>query len=149
MGRILGLDVGSKTIGVSISDETGTIAFPGKTILRHEGKKRDMASIRQLISDNSIKEIVIGYPIMMDGTVGIQAEYVNAFIHLLRNSVRIPIRLQDERLTTTQADRILFADGQGRAERKQHVDSIAASLILQSYLDRKRSDETNQLEEQH
>ena len=68
MGRILGLDVGSKTIGVSISDEIGSIAFPGKTILRQEGKKRDMASLRQLVSENSICEIVVGYPIMMDGS---------------------------------------------------------------------------------
>lgn len=148
MGRILGLDVGSKTIGVSISDEIGSIAFPGKTILRQEGKKRDMASLRQLVSENSICEIVVGYPIMMDGSIGIQAEFVQSFVQQLRNSVRIPISLQDERLTTAQADRILFSDGQGRAERKQHVDSMAASLILQAYLDRKRISESAVFEEQ-
>ena len=148
MGRILGLDIGTKTIGVSISDEIGSIAFPAKTILRQEGRKRDMASLRQLVKENSISEIVVGYPIMMNGSIGIQAEFVQSFVQELRNSVRIPISLQDERLTTTQADRVLISDGQGRVKRKQTVDSIAASLILQAYLDRKRSNELDMLEDQ-
>ncbi len=148
MGRILGLDVGSKTIGVAISDEIGSIAFPGRTIIRQEGKKRDMASLRQLVAENSITEIVVGYPLMMDGTVGIQAESVESFVQQLRNSVRIPISLQDERLSTTQADRVLIGDGQRREKRKQSVDSIAASLILQIFLDKKRIVNLGLLEEQ-
>jgi putative Holliday junction resolvase len=139
MPRILGLDVGEKTIGVAISDETGTLAFPGTTIVRQEGKRRDMAALRQLVAENEIHEIVVGMPLMLDGTRGIQAEKVEAFITVLRNSVRIPITCQDERLSTSEAERVLIAAGRRREQRKATIDSVAACLILQAYLDRKRT----------
>src|SRR5579871_6851636 len=100
--------MGDKTIGVAFSDETGALAFPGETILRQEGKKRDMAALRRLIAENQVNEIVVGLPLMLDGTRGIQAEKVEAFIATLRNSVRIPIILQDERLSTAEAERVLI-----------------------------------------
>jgi putative Holliday junction resolvase len=139
MGRILALDVGEKTIGVAISDETGTLAFPGTTILRQEGRKRDMAVLRQLVAENQIEEIVVGMPLLLDGTRGIQAEKVEAFIAVLRNSVRIPINCQDERFSTSEAERVLIAADRRREQRKAAIDSVAACLILQAYLDRKRA----------
>src|SRR5690348_11519534 len=131
MGRILALDVGEKTIGVAVSDETGTLAFPGTTILRQEGKRRDMAALRQLVAEKQVREIVVGMPLLLDGSRGIQAEKVVAFIAVLRNNVRIPIICQDERFSTREAERALIAADQRREERKASIDSVAACLILQ------------------
>ncbi len=138
MSRTLALDVGEKTIGVAISDETGSMAFPGETLWRQEGHKRDMAALRQLIADTKVAEIVVGLPLMMDGSRGIQAEKIEAFVTVLRNNVRIPIHLQDERLSTRQAERVLIAADRRRDERKKTIDSMAACLLLQTYLDRRR-----------
>jgi putative Holliday junction resolvase len=139
--RVMALDVGEKTIGIAFSDETQTLAFPGTTLLRQEGKKRDMAALRQLIADRQVGEIVVGMPLMLDGTRGIQAQKVEAFLAVLRNNVRIPIATQDERLSTREAEQVLIAAGRRREQRKQTLDSMAACLILQTYLDRKRSAE--------
>lgn len=139
MPRILALDVGEKTIGVAVSDEAETFALPVTTILRQEGKKRDMAALRRLVADYQPREIVVGMPLMLDGTRGVQAEKVEAFIAALRNSVRIPIRAQDERLSTSEAERVLIAADRRRDQRKESIDAMAASLILQTYLDRKRN----------
>ena len=138
--RIMALDVGEKTIGVAFSDETLAIALPGETVWRQEGHRRDMAVLRVLVGAKQVSEIVVGLPLMMDGSHGVQAEKVEAFVKLLRNSVRIPISLQDERLSTVQAERVLIAADRKRSERKKTVDSMAACLILQSFLDRRRSE---------
>lgn len=137
MPRILGLDVGEKTIGVALSDEMQTLAFPGTTILRHESRKRDMAVLRQLIADNAVSAIVVGLPLMLDDSEGIQAQKVRDFVATLRNSVRIPIHFQDERLTTFEAEQMQIVAGVRPENRKKTVDSIAASLILQTYLNEK------------
>jgi len=139
MARILGLDVGANTIGIAVSDETGTIAFPGQTIRRQEGWRRDMAAIRSLIVGREIGEIVVGFPLMMGGKRGVQTEKVDAFVLKLRNSVRIPIHLQDERLSTREAERVLAEADEARSDWKRVVDSVAACLILQAFLDRRRS----------
>ena len=128
--RILGLDVGEKTLGVAISDESHAFAFPHKTILRQEGHKRDMAALRQLVETREVGEIVIGMPIMMDGTRGIQAEKAEEFIELLLRYFRLPIHMQDERLSTAESEKVLIAAERRRSERKQAIDSMAASLIL-------------------
>ena len=139
MGRILALDVGEKTIGIALSDETATFAFPGRTIQRSEGYRKDMNTLRSLVESESVEEIVVGMPLMMDGSKGIQAEKVEEFIAQLGRYVRIPIHTQDERLSTAEADRLLIAADRRRSERKQVIDSVAASVILQTYLDiRKR-----------
>jgi len=140
MARILALDVGEKTIGVAISDETETFAFPGETIVRQEGHRRDMAAIRRLIEEKGVGEIVVGMPLRMDGTRGPQAEKVEAFIETLRRYVSLPITVQDERLSTSEVEKVLIAAERRREERKKVVDSMAAGVILQSYLDRKRRD---------
>jgi len=137
MPRILGLDIGDKTIGIALSDEAQTLAFPGTTILRHEGKKRDMATLRQFIADNAVGAIVVGLPLMLDDSEGIQAQKVRDFVATLRNSVRIPIFFQDERLTTFEAEQMQIAAGVRPEDRKKTIDSIAASLILQTYLNEK------------
>ena len=137
MSRVLALDVGEKTIGVAMSDETGRMAFPGVTIWRQEGHKRDMAAVRQLVADSKVAEVVVGLPLMMNGSRGIQAEKIEAFVAVLRNNIRIPIHLQDERLSTRQAERVLIAADRRRDERKKTIDSMAACLLLQTYLDRR------------
>ena len=129
------MDVGEKTIGVAVSDERAKMAFPGETILRSEGWRRDMAALRDIISAREISGIVIGMPVMMDGSHGVQAEKARAFAAQLRGSVRIPIVFQDERLSTREADRLLMQANRNRQERKRVVDSVAACLILQAYLD--------------
>ena len=139
MPRILALDVGEKTIGVAICDELETMALPGETILRQEGKKKDMAAIRQLVSDTKVIEIVVGLPLKLDGTAGIQAEKIEAFISLLRGSVRIPIFKQDERFSTGEAEKALMAANVRREKRKKTIDSMAACIILQTYMDKKRN----------
>jgi putative Holliday junction resolvase len=136
---IMALDVGEKTIGVAFSDESDIMAFPGETIIRQEGKKRDMAALRQRIEERQVREIVVGLPLMMDGTAAVQAEKVEEFIAVLRNNVRIPIHRQDERLSTAEAERVLMAGQLRREQRKQIVDSLAACLILQTFLDRRRN----------
>ena len=138
MARVMALDVGEKTIGVAVSDETETFAFPGKTILRQEGYRRDMAAIRSVIEEQGVAEIVVGMPLMMDGSRGIQAEKVEAFIETLRRFVPLPIAVQDERLSTSEVEKMLIAADRRRDQRKQVIDSLAASVILQRYLDSRK-----------
>ena len=138
MSNILALDLGEKTIGVAFCDESNGIALPGTTLLRQEGWKKDMVALRQIVSERQIDEIVIGMPIKLDGTHGIQAEKVIEFIQVLRRSVRVPITTQDERFSTGEAEKALIAANVRREKRKQTIDSMAASIILQTYLARKR-----------
>ena len=141
MARILALDVGSKTIGVAVTDDAQSMAFPETTIRRQEGNKRDMAALRELIARYNPAAIVIGYPLMMSGEAGIQAEKMESFIAVLRNHIRIPIIRQDERFSTREAERVLIESGRRREERKKDIDSLAATLILQTYLARKENEE--------
>ena len=140
----MGLDVGAKTIGVAFCEEGTRLAFPGKTIWRQEGKKRDMAALRQLVADNDVKRIVVGLPLLSDGSRGPQAETIEAFIATLRNSVRIPIVTQDEHLSTQEAEQLLFAANRPRAEHKRTLDSVAAALILQWHIEERMRDEVMQ-----
>lgn len=141
MARVMALDVGEKTIGVAVSDESETFAFPREAIQRQEGHRRDMAALRQIIEADGIEEIVVGMPIMMNGTRGIQAEKAEAFVETLRRFTPLPIHTQDERLSTSEAEKALIAADRRREERKKVVDSMAASVILQSYLARKRREQ--------
>jgi putative holliday junction resolvase len=138
MARIMALDVGEKTIGVAMSDESETFAFPGKTILRHEGFRKDMNVVRQLVEQNQVTEVVVGLPLLMDGSHGIQAGKVEEFAKTLRRFVRVPVVFEDERLSTFEAEEMLIAAGRKWQERKKVIDSAAASVILQSYLDRRK-----------
>ncbi|CCW35013.1 RNAse H-fold protein YqgF [Chthonomonas calidirosea] len=136
--KILGLDVGEKTIGVAISDEEERWAFPVQTIVRQEGWRRDMAAIRALVASEKIGRIVVGLPLTLEGQKGVQAQKVEAFLQILRRNVRIPIEVLDERFTTLEAERVLRSLESDFRRRKEVVDANAACLILQTYLDRRQ-----------
>lgn len=135
MGRILGLDVGDKRIGVALSDELKWTAQALMTLQR-EGKQKDIPAILHLLDAHDIEEIVIGLPKNMNDTLGEQAEKVLKFSRQLENRVEgVKVTLWDERLTTTAAERILVKADVSRKKRRKVVDTIAAVFILQSYLD--------------
>lgn len=138
MSVILALDVGEKSIGIAFSDDSETFAFPGETLFRHEGHRKDMAILRNLIKDRSVSEIVIGNPYLMDGTAGIQSQKMESFAELMSNHTDLPIHLHDERLSTWEAEQALIELGQSRIERKRTIDSLAAAAILQSFLDSRK-----------
>lgn len=133
--RIIGLDVGDKTIGVAMSDELGITAMPVTVISRTGSLKREIGEIRRLVEENGVGRIVVGMPFMLDGTKGIQAEKVDAFVEELQRRLRVPIVTWDERLTTSEVERILIASDQSREKRKKVIDKMAAAVILRSYMD--------------
>ncbi|NPU83273.1 MAG: Holliday junction resolvase RuvX [Syntrophaceae bacterium] len=133
--RILGLDYGEKRIGVAVSDELG-ITAQGLTVLERKNRRADMEALRRLIEEYEVEKIVVGYPVRMDGTKGIQCEKVDRFARRLEETFGLPVLLQEELLTTKEAEEILRAAGTGRKKRKAVVDKLAAVLILRSYLDR-------------
>ena len=138
MAILLALDVGEKTIGVALSDETETFAFPGETIQRHEGYRRDMGILRRMIEERGVQEIVVGLPLMTDVSRGIQVDKAEAFVEQLRRYTPLPIHMQDERFSTSEVEDLLISAGRGREERKKIIDSAAASIILQRFMDRRK-----------
>ncbi len=136
MNRIMGLDVGDKTIGVAISDPLLFTAQGLKTIKR-ESNKKDIKEIEDIIKEYNINKIVIGFPKNMNNTVGPQGEKVLSFVDKLKKRIKIEIILEDERLTTIAAERTLIEGDVSRRNRKKVIDKIAATYILQTYLDRK------------
>ena len=135
--RIMGLDLGDKTIGVAISDEMGWTAQGIETIKR-ENLKSDLNRLSQLISEYGVTEIVVGLPKNMNGTIGPRGELCQAFAKKLEDSLKIPVRMWDERLTTMAAEKMLVAADVSRKKRKQVIDKMAAVMILQGYLDFKK-----------
>lgn len=134
MERTLGLDVGTKTIGVAVSDPLGYTAQP-VTVIRRRNKQVDLAELRHLVEVYNAERFVVGYPLSMSGSPGPQAAYVSAFVEELK-AFGLPIELVDERLTTKQAQQVLIMGGVRREKRRAVIDQQAAVLILQSYLDR-------------
>ncbi|MBN1662990.1 MAG: Holliday junction resolvase RuvX [Deltaproteobacteria bacterium] len=132
--RILGLDYGDKRIGVAVSDELGYTAQGHSTIVR-KNRRHDLVRIAELAANYSVDAIVIGYPVRLDGTEGIQCEKVDRFIGHLEAYVQKPIVKWDETLTTKTAEDILIAANMRREKRKNVIDKLAATLILQDYLD--------------
>lgn len=137
MERIMGLDVGDKTIGVAISDPLLITAQSLKTIKR-EGYKKDIDTLIAIINEYNIKKIVVGIPKNMNNTLGPQGEKVLNFVEKLRHNVELDIIMEDERLTTVQAEKLLIESDVKRKNRKKVIDKVAATYILQSYLDRMR-----------
>lgn len=133
--RIIGLDVGDKTIGVAMSDELGITAIPLTVISRTGSLKREIGEIRRLVEEHGVGCIVVGMPFMLDGTKGIQAGKVEAFVEELRRRLRVPIATWDERLTTAEVERILIASDQSRMKRKKVIDKMAAAVMLRSYME--------------
>jgi putative holliday junction resolvase len=138
LGRVLGLDVGSKRIGVAISDLLGITAQGLETIHR-QNKRLDFAQLEKVIRDYEVTEIVVGYPLRMSGAEGIQAEKMQRFAEDLRQRFPVPVHLWDERLSSAQANRLLRETDMSIKRRGQVVDQIAAVLILQSWIDARSS----------
>jgi putative Holliday junction resolvase len=134
--RILGLDYGNKRVGVAVSDQLGWTAQPLATVEMH-GHQELLEKIKLYIDKYNVEKIVVGMPYNMDGSRGKRAEITQAFINFLENNLELPIIIQDERLTTSQAKNILLEADVSRAGRKKVIDKLAATLILQSYLDSK------------
>ena len=136
--RIMGLDYGSKTIGVAISDALGLTAQPLETIESSGENKlrRSLARIAEIVREKDIKKIVVGLPINMDGRSGERAALTLEFVEKLKLRVDIPIVMQDERLTTVEADEILDESGVKKQDRKQFIDQIAAGIILKEYMEK-------------
>ncbi|HLX94954.1 MAG TPA: Holliday junction resolvase RuvX [Verrucomicrobiae bacterium] len=132
--RILALDHGTKRIGVAVSDETKTIAQPLEYILA-EPFAGFLERLKTLLVEKEVDLVLIGLPRNMDGSYGPAAQKVEAFVAVLRNAITVPIRTWDERLTSSQANRILIQGKVRRDQRKEKVDKMAAAILLQSYLD--------------
>ena len=132
--RLLGLDLGSKRIGVAVSDEMGWTA-QGLAVLNRHGGKRDLENIARLVQEQRVEEVVLGLPINMDGSEGEQARKAREFAERLREHLELPVHLWDERLTTWEAEGILKQAGVKGRKRRQVVDKVAATLILKSYLE--------------
>lgn len=135
--RILGLDFGSKTVGVAVSDPTGMIAT-GLEIIRREKEtklRRTYARIEEICQEYQVEKIVLGLPLNMNGTEGDRVIKTKAFAEDLTRRTGLEIIYVDERLTTVEADELMMELGIRREDRKSHVDRIAAAFILQTYLD--------------
>lgn len=135
--RILGLDFGSKTVGVAVSDEL-LITAQGVEIIRRKAPtklRQTLARIEELVGEYDVERIVLGYPKNMNNTEGERCERTKEFKELLERRTGLPVILWDERLTTVAADRFMMEMGVRRENRKDYVDEIAAILILQGYLD--------------
>ena len=135
--RILGLDVGSKTVGVAVSDGL-LLTAQGVEIIRRKSQsklRQTLARIKELADEYEVDTIVLGYPKNMNGTEGERCEKTKEFKGMLENRTGLPVVLWDERLTTVAADRSMMETGIRRENRKNYVDEIAAIFILQGYLD--------------
>lgn len=137
--RVLGLDLGNRTLGMAISDFLGILANPIGTF-RFEDQDLDSAleETKRVIKENQVEKIVLGFPKNMNGTIGPQAEYCLKFKEMLEEATALEVIMVDERLTSKQADVIMLAADMSRKKRKKNVDKLAATIILQTYLDTKK-----------
>lgn len=132
--RILGLDVGQRTIGVAVSDPLGFTA-QGLTTIRRTNKEKDIEEIRKFCNEYNVEVIVIGLPKNMNGTIGPSGEIIMAFGKLIEEELAIEIKFWDERLTTVAATKAMLEADLSRNKRKKIVDKVASTYILQGYLD--------------
>ncbi|MGB9779483.1 MAG: Holliday junction resolvase RuvX [Caldanaerobacter sp.] len=137
--RVLGLDLGDKTIGVAVSDASSTIA-QGITTIRRKSFVEDVKAIEEIVKKYEVEKVVVGLPKNMNGSIGPQGEKVIRFGEKLKEALEIPVVFWDERLTTLQAERLLIEGvDMSRGKRKKVVDKLAATIILQSYLDSQKN----------
>ena len=134
--RIMGLDYGSKTVGVALSDPLGLTAQPFETITRDSDNKlrRTLARLEAIVKEYQVDSIILGFPVHMDDSISQRARKSLEFKTKLENRLRIPVIMQDERLTTAAADEVLSDMEVPASERKKYIDKIAAALILKDYL---------------
>lgn len=135
--RIMGLDFGTKRIGMALSDEL-LLTAQGLDSLYRKVLKSDIEEISRIALENNVQEIVIGLPINMNGSYGTKTKEVLEFVEELSKVVKVPVRTWDERLTSVQAERVLLEADTSRAKRRKVTDKLAAQLILQGYLDAKK-----------
>lgn len=133
LGRIMALDVGSKTIGVAVSDPL-ELTGQGIGVIRRRNREHDLGEVLRLVREWGVTELVVGLPLSLDGSRGPQAQQAENFARRLEAATGLPVRLQDERLTTRQAERLLIHADLSRRRRRQVIDKTAAVLILESYL---------------
>lgn len=137
--RYLGLDLGTRTLGISISDTTKTIASALKTIRFNDSEYKSLLSeLENIIKEYEISKIVLGFPKNMNNTIGDRCVTTLEFKDLLEKNFNIPVVMQDERLTTVEATNYMLAADISRKKRKKKIDSLAANIILQTYLDREK-----------
>ena len=134
MTPLLGIDLGSKRIGVALSDPTGTLASPVATVLHRSGRE-DVARVATLCTEHHVSAVVVGWPRNMDGTSGAAARQAEQFAERLRALTGLPVHLWDERLSTVAAERTLVELGARRRRRREVRDRVAAAVLLQAYLD--------------
>lgn len=135
--KYLGLDLGTRTLGLAISDPTGMIASSYKILRHNEDYDSLISMLKEEIIENKIEAFVLGFPKNMNNTVGERGEIALNFQKKLEEEFSLPVYMQDERLTTKQAENLLISNDTSRKKRKKVIDSLAATIILQSYLDRK------------
>lgn len=142
-GRILAVDVGSKNIGLAVTDPLGLTA-QGLPTLRRSNRRADLKRLRELVEAMQVERIVVGHPLHLKGYAGARAQEAARFADWLRRELRLPVELFDERLTSWEAKNLLREAGASRSERKRAVDRIAATLILQGYLEQQAARATGQ-----
>ena len=135
--RYLGLDLGTRTLGLALSDPLGMIASSYKILRHNEEYDKLIDELESIIKENNVSELVLGFPKNMNNTVGERGEIALAFKEKLENRFHLPVHMQDERLSTVEAENLLIANDTSRKKRKKVIDSVAATIILQSFLDRK------------
>jgi putative holliday junction resolvase len=135
MAKILGLDVGDSKIGVALSDGLGWTA-QGLTTIYRQSMRQDLGSLRKLITEHEVNEVVVGLPVKKDGRADLQTRKTLRFAHILRQTFHLPVRTWDERFTTIQANKALEQGRVGKKKKAALIDKVAAVLILQGYLDR-------------
>ncbi|MDI9495805.1 MAG: Holliday junction resolvase RuvX [Bacillota bacterium] len=135
MERLMGLDVGDKTIGVAVSDLL-MITAQGVTTIKRTSIKNDINELKKIIDEYQVTKIVAGVPKMLDGSIGIQGEKVLKFLEKMKKHIDLPVELEDERFTTTISERMLIEADVKRKKRKEVIDKLAAVQILSSYMQR-------------
>lgn len=138
--RYIGLDLGSRTLGVSLSDPSGLIASSYEVIRHNEEYERLIEEVKKIIDEKNVEKIVLGLPKNMNGTIGPKGELSYKFKEMLEKSTNLEVFLEDERLTTVQATNLLIKNDTSRKKRKEVVDSMAATIILQSFLDKNKKE---------
>ncbi|WP_003541932.1 Holliday junction resolvase RuvX [Desulfotomaculum nigrificans] len=133
--RVMGLDVGDKTIGVALSDPLGWTAQALEVIRRGDNLDKDLNRLAEIVQEYQVEQILVGLPKNMNGTLGPQGEKVLAFIERLKERINLPVKTWDERLSTVAAERALLEADVSRSKRKKVIDKMAAAVILQGYLD--------------
>ena len=148
-GRVIGLDYGSRTVGVALTDALGLTVQPLETITRKEENKlrRTLARAEEIIKELGVTEIVVGLPLHLDGEESESSAKARAFGEMLSRRTGLPVYYQDERLTTVEADEILTETGVPKKDRKTYIDAVAASLILEDFLSRRASESETKTED--